>query len=136
MNGPATTSRDPENILALGAGAPHSPLMAGALWAISCWRVQNKNRPLRTISTAGGVPLMGILFLAPKHDTSDEALQSVVEFGVADAIYRLVPIGFKTFFKPGPFTAPFRRAAGSVKDVAGPLGTAWVRAGMELLGGS
>jgi hypothetical protein len=36
--------------------------------------------------------------------------------GVADPIYRLFPIGYKNFFKPGPFTRPFHRWGQLWKD--------------------
>lgn len=90
-------------VLILGAGAPHSPLMAGALCAI--WEA---GKTFDTIWTAGAGGLIGMLFAAPKNRNPAAALRSVVDAGVDDAIYRFFPVDFKVFYKPGPFTQLFR----------------------------
>lgn len=67
--------------------------------------------------------MIGLLFIAPKGKAPNEALRDLVEImGVHDAIYTLIPIGYKTFFKPGPFTRPFHRWAQLFKLGEFPLG--------------
>jgi predicted acylesterase/phospholipase RssA len=93
-------------VLVLGAGAPHSSLMAGALCAI--WEA---GKTFDTIYTAGAGGLMGMLFAAPANGDPRRALRDVVEAGVSDEIYQWFPINYKTFFKPGPYTQLFRHWA-------------------------
>lgn len=92
--------------LVLSAGAPHSPLMAGALAALC-----ERNRTFDVVYTSGAGTLIGLLFVAPKGKSPQEALRAIVNLGVSDAIYRFLPIGYKAFFKPGPFTQPIHRWA-------------------------
>jgi hypothetical protein len=54
---------------------------------------------------------MALLFNAPKNKTPGAALESWVEAGVADEIYRSLPQNFKLFHKPGPFAPIFTRLA-------------------------
>jgi hypothetical protein len=62
------------------------------------------------IYTSGGSALIGLLLVAPMGQTPYQALYGLVDLmGVHDAIYTLLPIGYKTFFKPGPFTRPLYR---------------------------
>ena len=95
------TEERPKTALILSAGAPHSPLIAGALCAL--W---DTGRTFDVIYTSGAGALLGLLYAAPKGKEPKEALKSLVDLGVSDLIYRLLPIGYKTFFKPGPFTRP------------------------------
>lgn len=96
---PPTTEK-PLAVAVLGAGAPHSPLMAGAL----AYMYQH-NKTFDIFYTSGGGALMGLLFVAPgQGKPPDEALRDVVEFGVDDRIYKAFPVGYKTFFKRGWFT--------------------------------
>jgi len=100
----------------LSAGAPHSPLMAGALWALydafeKNGRLKEDGRIFDIIYTSGAGALIGLLLAAPKCKDPKKALRSVVELGVSDPIYSLLPINFKAFFKPGPFTQPIQRMA-------------------------
>jgi hypothetical protein len=110
--------------------------MAGAVYAIREWMERERVRPFEYYYTAGGGALVGLLSLAPRSGDWRRALRDIVEFGVADPIYRLVPLGYKTFFKPGPFTEPLRRWADVVKASAGPRTVSLVSAWLELLGGS
>jgi NTE family protein len=104
--------------LVLGAGAPNSPLMAGALAAM-----YKRGKTFDIIYTTGGGAVIGLLFVAPNGKGPYEALRGIVEMmGVHDLIYSLIPIGYKTFFKPGPFTRPFRRLGQLVKIKEFPLG--------------
>src|SRR5262245_18271843 len=116
----ATTDekRAKETVVVLGAGAPNSPLMAGAVAAM-----HEKNFPFDMIFTSGGGCLIGLLLAAPPQKTSRvEALRGLVEqMGVHDHIYSMVPIGYKTFFKPGPFTRLFHRWARNFKMRDFPL---------------
>jgi NTE family protein len=96
--------------LVLSAGAPHSPLMAGALAALCPHK-----RTFDVVYTSGAGTLIGLLFVAPKGKDPQEALRAIVDLGVSDAIYRVLPIGYKAFFKPGPFTQPIHRWAQQFK---------------------
>lgn len=92
--------------LVLSAGAPQSPLMAGALCAFL-----DRKMTFDIIYTSGAGALVGLLFVAPKDKSPDKALQGLVELGVSDLIYRFLPINYKAFFKPGRFTQPIHRFA-------------------------
>jgi predicted acylesterase/phospholipase RssA len=110
------TEERPKTALILSAGAPHSPLIAGALCAL--W---DTGRTFDVIYTSGAGALLGLLYAAPKGKAPKDALKSLVDLGVSDLIYRLVPIGYKTFFKPGPFTRPIRQLAQLFKIGSLPL---------------
>jgi len=94
----------------LSAGAPHSPLMAGALYAI-----HEKRRTFNLILTSGAGAIMGLLFMGPKGKSPQAGLRDVVEIGVSDPIYRFFPLGYKTFFKASPFTKLFADLANRFK---------------------
>lgn len=132
--------------LILSAGAPHSPLMAGALCAIHCalrdTRKGFDGEAFDIIYTSGAGALIGLLLAAPKCGDPEQALRSIVELGVSDPIYSLLPINYKAFHKPGPFTKPIQRMAQAFKlgefpiqpipDPVSPLGywyNYWVAAG-------
>lgn len=102
----ADTTNRGRAVVVLGAGAPHSPLMAGALCAI--W---DAGKTFDVIYTAGAGGLMGMLFAAPRDGNPAAALRNVVEAGVADAIYQFFPVNYKVFYKPGPYTQIFRHWA-------------------------
>jgi hypothetical protein len=108
--------------LILSAGAPHSPLMAGALYAIHRKRrlegkLKKNGKLFDIIYTSGAGGLIGLLLAAPKSkgpedlEAPERALESVLELAVSDPIYSMLPINYKAFFKPGPFTRPFQRMA-------------------------
>lgn len=109
--------------LVLSAGAPHSPLMAGWLCALL-----EKGKGFEIIHASGAGAVIGLLAVAPRTKRRDrpreergpieaakEALRGIVDvLGVADPIHAVLsaagfPIGYKTFFKPGPFTPLFQR---------------------------
>jgi len=142
----------PKTALILSAGAPHSPLMAGALCALydnykRTGKLEEKGGKLfDVIYTSGAGALIGLLLAAPKCKDPRKALESIVELGVSDPIYSLLPINFKVFFKPGPFTRPIQRVAQLFKvgefpfrplpEPSSPLGewyNHWVRAGQTLM---
>jgi predicted acylesterase/phospholipase RssA len=109
----------PKTALVLSGGAPTAPLIAGAL----C-KLYEERKTFTMIYTAGAGALMGLLFVAPKGKTPDRALRDIVEVGVSDAIYKFFPVGYKTFFKSGPFTPLYRQWAELFKlnNLPFPLG--------------
>lgn len=81
--------------------------MAGALAEI-----YDQGKTFNHFYTSGAGGLIGLLFVAPAGDVpSSTALEAVVASSISDEIYRWVPIGYKTFFKPGPFTKPVQQFA-------------------------
>src|SRR5499426_1256760 len=89
-------------VLALSGGAPHSPLMAGALCALHEEIGDELNGGkgyFDAIYTAGGGALVGLLLVAPKGGDAPSALRRLVRMGIADPIYRLFPLAYKTFIK-------------------------------------
>lgn len=102
-------------VAVLGAGAPHASLMAGALAA-----TYHAGKTFDVFFTSGGGALMGLLFVAPRIKTPIDALRDVAEFGVDERIYRLFPIGYKTFFKQSRFTRQVREWAEHFKVEVAP----------------
>jgi len=94
----------------LGGGAPNGALMAGALCAI-----YDHNKTFHEFYTSGAGAVIGLAFLAARGMTPDQAMRDVVRVGVHDSIYNFVPLAFKTFFKSGPFTVPFRQLGSRLK---------------------
>ncbi|TJZ79157.1 patatin-like phospholipase family protein [Chitiniphilus eburneus] len=89
--------------LIIGGGAPNMPLMAGALSAMIRQRVR-----FDVISTSGAGALVGLLYAAPKDGDAIAALASMVQMGVSDPVYRLMPVNYKVFSKPGVLAEQFR----------------------------
>lgn len=83
--------------LFLGGGAPNFTLMSGALLAL-----HQKGIRFDIISMAGAGAVVGLLYVAPKDLTVEEALENTVNFGISDPIYDLFPVNYKTFTKWGP----------------------------------
>jgi hypothetical protein len=111
----------------MSGGAPTSPLMAGFLYALVD-RPKREQRVFKNFHTSGAGALMALLMLAPKKGDPKKALREWVESGIADEIYKLFPVNFKLFRKPGPFSPMFRRLAERYKvpqkqptDPASPL---------------
>lgn len=94
-----------KRILVLGGGAPNLTLMSGALLAL-----HDHGLKFDAISMSGAGAVVGLCYLAPKGLTPVEALRNTMNFGVSDAIYSLLPINYKIFFKDGPFAEAFRDA--------------------------
>jgi NTE family protein len=92
-----------EVALVLGAGAPHTPLMAGALTAL-----YEKGKTFDHIWTAGGGALIGLVYRCPKNATPPEALYNLLDMSVADPIFRFFPVDYKVFKKPSPFLHTFQ----------------------------
>jgi len=89
--------------LVLGGGAPNFTLMSGALLALHRAGI---TFDLVYMAGAGGV--VGLVYLAPKGLTPDEALQNTMNYGISDQIYAVVPINYKLFNKGGPAAEAFR----------------------------
>jgi predicted acylesterase/phospholipase RssA len=89
--------------LVLGGGAPNFTLMSGALLALHRAGV---TFDLVYMAGAGGV--VGLVYLAPKGLTPDEALQNTMNYGISDPIYSMVPVNYKLFNKGGPAAEAFR----------------------------
>ena len=60
------------------------------------------------VSMSGAGAVVGLYYLAPKGLTPAEALRNTMNFGVSDAIYSLLPMNYKVFFKGGPLADAFR----------------------------
>jgi NTE family protein len=90
-------------VLVLGGGAPNLTLMSGALLALHA-----RGFSCDVISMSGAGAVVGLCYLAPKGLSPAEALRNTMNFGVSDAIYSLLPINYKVFFKSGPLAEAFR----------------------------
>jgi NTE family protein len=93
-----------KTVAVLTAGAPTSPLMAGALAAI-----YKANRTYDFIFSSGSGSLIGLSLVAPKGKTPPDALEGLIDLMVADPVYRTIPLDHKVFFKAGPWSELFRR---------------------------
>jgi NTE family protein len=92
-----------KRVLVLGGGAPNLTLMSGALAAF-----HDHGLTFDVISMAGGGAVVGLSYLAPKGLTPAQALRNTMNFGVSDAIYSLLPLNYKIFFKGGALSGAFR----------------------------
>jgi NTE family protein len=91
-------------VLVLGGGAPNLTLMSGALLAIH----EKLHKEFDVIYMGGGGAVVGLLYLAPKGLTREDALRNTVNFGISDLIYSMCPINYKMFSKGGPSAEAFR----------------------------
>jgi NTE family protein len=87
----------------LGGGAPNLTLMSGALLAF-----HDRGLTFDVVSMAGGGAVVGLSYLAPKGLTPAQALRNTMNLGVSDAIYSMLPINYKVFFKGGDLADAFR----------------------------
>jgi len=91
----------------MSGGAPVSPLMAGFLHSL-----YTKGKTFKKFHTSGAGALMALLFIAPPEGaTPGDALEDWAKQGVADEIYKMFPVNYKLFRKPGPFSPMFQRLA-------------------------
>jgi NTE family protein len=91
----------------LSGGAPNGALTAGALCGI-----YESEKTFHTFYASGAGAVFGLLTIAPANKrTADEALKATRRAGIHDNIYQLLPVGYKTFFKSGPFTFPIKKFA-------------------------
>lgn len=103
---PAATAKPARKTgLLLGGGAPNSTLIAGALAAFL-----DEGIEFDVISASGAGVLMGLLYTTPHDAAPRQALQSWADTGVADSIYKMIPINYKVFQKPGMHASTFRDA--------------------------
>jgi len=103
----------------MSGGAPQSPLMAGFLYALL-----KEGKTFKNFHTSGAGALMALLLIAPRNGDPCQALKNWVEAGVVDDIFRLLPVNFKLFRKPGPFAALFHQLAQRFKvPLAGDVST-------------
>jgi NTE family protein len=92
-----------KRVLVLSGGAPNLTLMSGALLAL-----HDQGVTFDVISMSGAGAVVGLSYLAPKGLTPVEALRNTINFGVSDAIYSILPINYKVFFKGGALSDAFR----------------------------
>ncbi|MFL9925904.1 patatin-like phospholipase family protein [Herbaspirillum lusitanum] len=97
--------RTGKKALVIGGGAPNSTLIAGALAAFL-----EEGIEFDVISASGAGVLMGLLYTAPRDCSPREALMRWAEVGVADSIYKLFPVNYKVFKKPGRDAETYRGA--------------------------
>ena len=91
--------------LVLGGGAPHLPLMSGALLAL-----EEAGLDFKVMSTTGAGMLAGLLYASPRRtraaeslrDARRHALRMTATMGIDDFIYQFMPVNYKVFQKPGP----------------------------------
>lgn len=99
--------------LVLGGGAPNMALMAGALAAF-----QHHGVEFDVVSTSGAGALAGLLWLAPKGESPEDALRSVVTMSISDAIYQFLPVNYKVFHKPGTWAELWRNTLAVIPSFA------------------
>ncbi|MGB9990028.1 patatin-like phospholipase family protein [Massilia sp. SM-13] len=112
--------------LVLGGGAPNSPLIAGALAAFLDQEIE-----FDVISASGAGVLMGLLYAAPRDSAPRDALRRWAEAGVSDSIYKLLPVNYKIFQKPGQQADSFRDVF-SFANPPGPWGD-WMKLAMSAM---
>lgn len=106
-----TATTQPTAAVVLSGGSPNMGLMAGALAAI-----YKEGKTFNTFYTSGAGGFVGLRFVAPKGVSTYEALKATTEqFAISDSIYRWLPLGYKAFYKSGPFTTPLKRMAERIK---------------------
>ena len=110
----AKPARQETVALVLGGGAPTLTMMAGALAAFDEAGIE-----FDVISTSGAGMLVGLLYAAPAGGDRRAALHATVEMGVHDAIYRLFPVNYKVFHKPGALAEQW------FKTVLSPFARSW-----------
>ena len=94
----------PQATVVLSGGAPNGALTAGALCGI-----YEAGKTFNTFYASGAGAVFGLLTIAPKNSSADAALKATTRVGIHDAIYEFVPLGYKTFFKSGPFTFAIKK---------------------------
>lgn len=94
----------PNATVVLSGGAPNGALTAGALCGI-----YEAGKTFNTFYASGAGAVFGLLTIAPKQGSADAALKATTRVGIHDAIYEFLPLGYKTFFKSGPFTFPIKK---------------------------
>jgi predicted acylesterase/phospholipase RssA len=105
MNGSVNRTKAGKKALLIGGGAPNSTLIAGALAAF-----YDEGVEFDVISASGAGVLMGLLYAAPLGANPREALVQWAEGGINDMLYKMMPVNFKVFMKPGANAHSYRDA--------------------------
>ncbi len=101
----ARSGKPARTALVLGGGAPNMALMAGAVAAF-----HERGVVFDVVSTSGAGSLAGLLWLAPKGMSPEDALHSVTTMSISDAIYDHFPVNYKVFQKAGVWADLWRNA--------------------------
>ena len=101
----ANRTKTGKKALLIGGGAPNSTLIAGALTAF-----YDRGVEFDVISASGAGVLMGLLYTAPLGANPREALRKWAEDGISGMIYKMIPVNFKVFIKPGAKAHSYRDA--------------------------
>jgi NTE family protein len=107
--------------LVLGGGAPNFTLMSGALLALHHAKLE-----FEIFYMAGGGAVVGLIYLAPRVLTPEQALCNTMNFGVSDLIYSMMPINYKIFNKGGPSAERFREYWQSLPYVRAAMNQYWM----------
>jgi len=97
------TRPKPVNALVLGGGAPNFTLMTGALVAF-----EEAGLRFDVVTGAGGGGAVALTYLAPKGADRITALKNSLNFGISDAIYKVIPMNYKVFQKGGRLADAYR----------------------------
>ena len=89
--------------IVLSGVAPAMTLMSGAMLAFA-----ERDIEFDIISTSGVGALVGLLYVAPKKGTREDALEALPELFLSDLLAKILPVNFKVFHKKGPFAEPLR----------------------------
>jgi NTE family protein len=92
------TPNGPRIGIVLSGWAPAMTLMSGVMLGLL-----DKGIRIDVISTSGIGGLIGLLYLAPKGKSPEQALEELPNLFVSDLLYRFVPFNFKVFYKNSPF---------------------------------
>jgi NTE family protein len=110
-----------KKLLVLGGGAPNFTLMSGALLALHHAGIR-----FDIIHMAGAGAVVGLVYLAPKFLTPEQALENTMNFGVSDVIYSNFPINYKLFMKGGPEGEAFKDYWQSLPQVRATMNQYWM----------
>jgi len=96
----ATSAAKPERRIGivLSGWAPAMTLMSGVMRGFIDEKIK-----FDVVSTSGIGAFIGLLYLAPKGKTPDQALKELPNLFVSDLLHAFVPLNFKVFYKNSPF---------------------------------
>jgi predicted acylesterase/phospholipase RssA len=84
--------------IVLSGWAPAMTLMSGVMLGFIAEGIH-----FDVVSTSGIGGFIGLLYLAPKGKTNNEALTELPNLFVSDLLHAFVPLNFKLFYKNSPF---------------------------------
>jgi NTE family protein len=95
-------------ILLSGVG-PSMTLLSGAMLAFLDRKpdLDRAGIKIKVISTSGIGALIGLLYLAPKNCSPEEALSELPNLFITDALYNLVPFNFRLYTRNTPLGQQF-----------------------------